>query len=114
MATLRPYAEASGLRIIVRPELTEAAYAERKKPVAKAITELLRTASETVVISLHRPTLPTVFKAVADRLPNGLKKKLPAEDPYLRVGEIFIAHVAHPHGKAAQVVAVEQYRPTTQ
>lgn len=114
MATLRPYAEASGLRVIVHPELTEAAYEERKKPVYKTITDLLRTASETVVISLHRPTLPSVFKAVADRLPNGLKKKLPAEDPYLRVGEIFVAHVARPRGKAAQVVDVEQYRPTTQ
>ena len=78
------------------------------------ITELLRNPSETVALSLHRPTLPSVLKAVADRLPNGLKKKLPAEDPYLKVGEIFVAHVARPRGKATQVVAVEQYRPTTQ
>ena len=114
MATLRPYAEASGLRIVERPELTESAYEARKKPVYKTITELLRNPSETVALSLHRPTLPSVLKAVADRLPNGLKKKLPAEDPYLKVGEIFVAHVARPRGKATQVVAVEQYRPTTQ
>ncbi|MFT0847324.1 bifunctional NUDIX hydrolase/histidine phosphatase family protein [Actinomycetaceae bacterium L2_0104] len=113
MATFGPYAKASGLRIVERPELTEEAYEQRKKPVQRAVTELLRAASETVALSLHRPTLPSVFKAVTARTPNGLKKKLPAEDPYLKVGEIFVAHVARPRGKSAQIVAVEQYRPTT-
>ena len=113
MATFGPYAKASGLRIVERPELTEEAYEQRKKPVQRAVTELLRAASETVALSLHRPTLPSVFKAVTARTPNGLKKKLPAEDPYLKVGESFVAHVARPRGKSAQIVAVEQYRPTT-
>lgn len=113
MATLRPYAQASGLRIVERPELTEAAYEQRKKPVLRAVTELLRDATETVALSLHRPTLPSILKAVTARTPNGLMKKLPAQDPYLKVGEIFVAHVARPRGKTAQVVAVEQYRPTT-
>lgn len=113
MATLRPYAKASGVRVIERPELTESAYKQRGKPVGRAVVELLRNPCETVVMSLHRPTLSSVFAVVKARTPNGLKRKIPAEDPYLKVGEIFVAHVARPRGKATQVVAVEQYRPTT-
>lgn len=111
MDTLLPYADAAGLRIIERPELTEHAYQRHKKPVAGAVRDLLREAQETVVVCLHRPTLPSVFKVVADRSPNGLTKKIPAKDPYLKTGELFVAHVAHPYGRAAQIVAVEQYRP---
>ncbi|MDN6486087.1 NUDIX hydrolase [Ancrocorticia populi] len=113
MDTLQPYADAAHLRIIERPELTEHAYSKHKKPVARAVRDLIREAQETVVVCLHRPTLPSVFKSVSDRSPNGLSKKIPAKDPYLKTGELFVAHVAHPYGRAAQVVAVEQYRPTT-
>lgn len=113
MDTLAPYAKASSLRIIERPELTEHAYSKHKKPVQRAVRDLIREAEETAVICLHRPTLPSVFKAVTDRVPNGMLKKVPSSDPYLRTGELFVAHVARPYGRAAQIVAIEQYRPTT-
>ncbi|MGO1591956.1 MAG: NUDIX hydrolase [Ancrocorticia sp.] len=113
MDTLGPYAKAANLRVIERPELTEHAYDKHKKPVVRAVRDLIREVEETAVICLHRPTLPSVFKSVKDRAPNGLYKKIPSKDPYLKTGEIFIAHIAHPYGRAAQIVAVEQYRPTT-
>lgn len=66
----------------------------------------------TVAICLHRPTLPGVMETVSAMSPPSIRSQLPAEDPYLKPGEILVVHTSLPVSQRdVCVLAVEQFRP---
>lgn len=110
VATVRPYAEVTGVELQTRPELTEAAHAKRPRPVRELVRAELLEHSAPVALCTHRPVLASVMKEVAERTPNGLKKQLPSGDPWMKTAEALIVHLAKRPGRGAAVVAVEKHR----
>lgn len=112
VATVHPYAKALGVDIETHDELTEAAHEQKPKPVYRLIDRLLRKNEAPVAVCAHRPTLPTIVKAFEDRAPYSIIKQVPKTDPWLRTGEVLIAHVAQRRGRKATIVALEKVRPS--
>lgn len=109
--TVLPYSEAIGKAITSVPEFTEAAHGKAPKKVAKYVDALFRRSRVPIALSLHRPTLPTVMDVLSERTPHSILKEIPKTDPWLKTGEMIVAHVVHRRGKAASVVALEKFRP---
>lgn len=122
VATVRPYAELADVPVEIVPELTEA---EAKRHPAQArrvfTTFLMRlkpsASSKGVpagepgtVVCAHRPVLPLLLAVLAERAPNRVKALLPAVNPYLRTGEMLVAHVLPRHRRGVRVIAVERHR----
>lgn len=107
--TVAPYARRAGLDVEQVEALTEAAH--RKDPSAAAAEVLAHLeAARDVVVATHRPVLPSVVAMIAESTRRWTLGTLPRKDPYLRTGEMLVAHVAG-RGSAARVVAVEHHRP---
>lgn len=107
--TVSPYAAAAGLPVELAPELTEKAHAN--DPAAAAALVAARLADpRDVVLATHRPVLPTALGVVAGLSRRWTMGLLPTADPWLRTGEVLVAHVCGT-GTAARVVAVEHHRP---
>lgn len=111
VATLRPYAKKSGVDISERGEMTEAAWRKGKSGIKNLVDEELRFADLPTALCVHRPTLETVMERFDQRSPRAFSKFIPASDPWLKTGELFVAHVAKPHGRKATIVALEKFRP---
>ncbi|MPV50422.1 NUDIX domain-containing protein [Pseudactinotalea sp. HY160] len=116
--TVTPYSEAAGVPVAVLEELTEdgARHApDRARAVLESVLSLRQPAT---VVCTHRPVLPVALAALAARAPDPVAARLPAADPYLRTGEVLIAHIgrpvrrnpAKPGRKKPAVVAAELYR----
>lgn len=113
--TIEPYATAAGLAIHDVPQLTEHAHAEHPDQAAEAMTALLDTRGGLADIALctHRPVLPTVIAAIADRSRTKAAAALPQADPWLHPGEMLVAHIAATPDEQGRrrVVAVERHLP---
>lgn len=109
-ATVLPYAEAAGIEVDVRPELTEAAHERRKRPVRTLVDTAIRNPHVPAAICTHRPVLPTVVDTLLDRAPNRLRRAVPTTDPFLRTGEMLVVHCAPRPRHGPAVVAVEKVR----
>ncbi|WNB85360.1 NUDIX domain-containing protein [Cellulomonas sp. ATA003] len=107
-ATIQPYADAAGL-VPGSAYLTEAEHERSPSRVAGGVHRLLERRRD-VVVCTHRPVLPTVLDVLGQHSPRPVADALPAKDPYLRTGEVLVAHVAQT-AKGPRVVAVEQHRP---
>ncbi|MDN5557923.1 MAG: NUDIX domain-containing protein [Ruaniaceae bacterium] len=110
-ATLRPYSQRAKTELETRPELTEHAAMKNPKPVRKIVDNELMEGGVPVAICTHRPVLPAVMSQLTVRTPNRVKRQFPDGDPWLKTGEILVAHCAHNRRKGAVVVAVEKHRP---
>lgn len=111
LATVRPYAASARIKPEKREELTEAAHAKDPAPVRALVEDELRGASRSVAICTHRPVLPTVIAQLTLHTQNRILRKLPVQDPWLRTGEVIIAHMTHHQKRGAVVVALEKHRP---
>lgn len=109
LRTLRPFAEATGLPLQVADELTEDAVRADPRPAVRTIAALLTDARD-VVVCTHRPALGAVLTTVDGATRRWTTGRVPDEDPWLRTGEVLVAHVAG-RGDGARVVAVERHRP---
>lgn len=109
-ATVRPFLEATGVGAVLAPELTEAAHERARKPVRRLVRHELTTRDVPAVICTHRPVLPTVMAAVAERTPHRIMKQVPESDPWLKTAEILVVHVAQRPGRGATVTALEKHR----
>ncbi len=109
--TLAPYAQATGAEPVDEPALTEAAHAAEPHKVGQVVVALAQDGGVPVAVCLHRPTLPTVLRAVSSLAPPGLRPQLPPQDPWLRTGEVLVAHLASGQSGQVRVVALEQHRP---
>ncbi|VEI13603.1 NUDIX hydrolase [Trueperella bialowiezensis] len=109
--SVAPYAEATGYEIETEAALTEAAHKKKPRAVAVLVRKWLRKEMRPTVVCLHRPTLPTVMETVEEFTPQAIMRQVPEKDPWLRTGEVIVAHVANRHGKAPTIVALEKIRP---
>jgi 8-oxo-dGTP diphosphatase len=107
--TVQPYAERSGVPVETVEALTEAAFARDPALSAEVIAEHLDRPRDEL-LSTHRPVLPALFKAVDRECRKWTLGGVPTADPYLRTGEVLIAHVAGA-GESSRVVAIERHRP---
>ena len=107
-ATIQPYADAAGLTP-GSAYLTEAEHERSPSRVAGGVHRLLERRRD-VVLCTHRPVLPTVLDVLGQHSPRHVADALPTTDPYLKTGEVLVAHVAQTP-KGPRVVAVEQHRP---
>lgn len=106
--TMAPYGRATGLAAGLSFDLTELAHEASPRKVAAAVDRLLAEPRSTVMCT-HRPVLPTVVRALAARSRDGVRGDLPSQDPFLKPGELLVAHVAD-HRDGPRVVAVEVSR----
>ena len=107
-ATIEPYARAAGLDP-VDGFLTEAEHERSPARVAGAVDALLE-AGHDAVLCTHRPVLPTVLDVLGQHSRRSVADLLPSKDPYLRPGEVLVAHVGKT-GKGPRVMAVESHLP---
>jgi 8-oxo-dGTP pyrophosphatase MutT (NUDIX family)/phosphohistidine phosphatase SixA len=107
-ATVEPYARATG----AEPGgayLSEAEHERSPARVAGGVRELLESRRHAVLCT-HRPVLPTVLDVLGQHSRRSVADALPTEDPYLRPGEVLVAHVGQTT-KGPRVMAVEQHLP---
>src|SRR3712207_7064339 len=62
----------------------------------------------TTLFRSHRPVLPTVLDVLGQHSRRSVADSLPSKDPYLRPGEVLVAHVGQT-GKGPRVMAVESH-----
>lgn len=108
MQTVAGYAKAHGLQIKDKKRLTEAEHERRPDKVAKLMESVLDSSHSTVVCT-HRPVLSTVLETLSGHLPEGLRERLPAKDPYLAPGEMIVLHLSRKHRD--RIVSLEQVKP---
>lgn len=108
MATLTPFAAATGRAIKKASVLSEKACAANPEKTARAIEKLLFKGRPTAYCT-HRPVLPTIFSVYAKHAPERVIQQLPTEDPYLKPGEILVAYVRP--GSVPRIVEIERFRP---
>ena len=110
--TASPYVDASGVPVDLIDALTEAGHAADPGKTSAVVADHLGDAKD-VLITTHRPALPTVFAAIADSTRRWTSGTVPSRDPYLRTGELLVAHVTGT-GSKARVVALGHHRPVRQ
>ncbi len=106
LETVAPYVRSARPVLEQHETLSQAAHAADPTPVTRLVREVLGAPVATAVCT-HRPVLPTVLDAVQDASRRWTSGHLPRHDPWLRPGELVVAHVT----PAARVVAVELHRP---
>jgi len=111
LATVRPFLEATRIKPDLRPELTEDGHQKNPKPVRAIVDAPLDGGERSVAICTHRPVLPSVLERLTARSQNRVIRKLPAGDPWLKTGEVLVAHMAHHPRRGAVVVSLEKHRP---
>jgi 8-oxo-(d)GTP phosphatase len=113
--TVAPYATGAALPVVTDPGLSEAGHRRAPQVAAGRVEELI-AGGLPALICTHRPVLAAILAAVAEHGTPGVTAGLPADDPYLRPGELLVAHVvADPDGRLGgwggrAVVAVERQR----
>ncbi len=105
--TLKSYARIATLKVCKISALTEAAYREDPIRFQEVIEYLLWHSTQPTVVCLHRPTLGAVMEVLRKYVVNLEEPKLPTENPWLRTGEMVIAHVSHPKYGVPKIVQVE-------
>ena len=111
LATVQPYAEAARVTTEKRAELTEAAHAKEPRLVRELVEGELAGADSSVAICTHRPVLPTVIEQLTQHTQNKFLRSLPVRDPWLRTGEVIVAHMTRHARRGSVVVALEKRRP---
>ncbi len=119
MATVRPYSELADTPVEMVPEITEAeakrSPAQARRVFGKLLLGLRSSKRASggepgTVVCVHRPVLPLLLEVLAERAPNRVKALLPSVNPYLRTGEMLVAHVLPRHRRGVRVIAVERHR----
>lgn len=109
LRTVTPYAEAIHAPVRLVEALTERAYAADRAATVAAVEAALAGTRDAVVCT-HRPALEAVMGAVRDASRRWTTGTVPAADPWLRTGEVLVAHVALT-ANGPRVVALETHRP---
>ncbi|MFC0706509.1 NUDIX hydrolase [Cellulomonas uda] len=107
--TTQPYASHAQVPIEHVPALSEHGHAADPGAVVEVVTDLLHRTQDALLCT-HRPVLPTVLETLAAHARRGAREALPPTDPYLRPGQVLVAHVAQ-RAAGPRVVAVEVHRP---
>ncbi|MGO4247328.1 NUDIX domain-containing protein [Paenarthrobacter sp. RAF54_2] len=108
VATIAPYAKASGAKVKLVEALTEHNHNRSPKKTA-ATVEALFDKQVPIALCTHRPALPTVLNQLGQHMSAALRGLLPTSDPFLSPGEVIVCHVAR--GSERKIVSVEQVKP---
>ncbi|WP_284980291.1 NUDIX hydrolase [Arthrobacter sp. fls2-241-R2A-200] len=108
VATIAPYAKASGAKVKLSEALTEHHHQRSPKKTAAAV-EALFDKQVPIAVCTHRPALPTALKQLGRHMLPELRALLPTSDPFLSPGEVIVCQVAR--GAERKIVSVEQIRP---
>lgn len=106
LETVAPYVEAAGPALEQHDGLSQGAHERDPVPARELARAVLRAPGATAVCT-HRPVLPTVLDAVGGATRKWTVGELPHHDPWLRPGELLVAHVT----RGRHVVAIERHRP---
>ena len=104
--TVKPYARAGGMDIVIKPEITEHAHRERPSRAA-AVMERALDASSSTIVCTHRPVLPTLLAVARTRATTRVAQRFPRENPYLAAGEMLVLHV----NLDGAIVDIERHLP---
>lgn len=105
--SVRPYADAAGVRVRTKGRLTEDGHRRSPTKVAALVSKLL-SKGETSLVCTHRPVLGTLLGSLAGNATVGVGDAIPRSDPFLERGEVLVAHVSR---RSRRVVAVERHAP---
>jgi len=106
-ATVEPYAVGARIEPTLVPTLTEDAHAASPGRVAAQVVELLESGRDAALCT-HRPVLTTVVDVLAQHARRSVADGLPRSDPFLRPGQVLVAHVTRTE-VGPRVVATEQH-----
>ena len=107
--TVAPFAAAAQLPVELVEHLSETGNDSSPARVAATVLDLLQWPGDSLLCT-HRPVLPTVVDVLAQHTRRQVADALPQQDPFLRPGEVLVAHVAQ-SAKGPRVVAAERHRP---
>jgi len=109
VSTLEPYARHAGVGVRLHEGLSEEGFADDPTSAVGVVEELLDKGVPTAVCS-HRPVLPELLAALAQRCPDASVAHALHESAKLGLvkGEVLVAHIRG-HGLDAEVVAVERH-----
>lgn len=107
--TVEPYASSTRARLRLRDGLSQEGFADDPASAVAVLDALLDKGVPAAVCS-HRPVLPTLLEALADRSRDQAVAQALRESagPGLVKGEVLVAHVVG-RGTAASVVAIERH-----
>ena len=107
VATLRPYADKTGLAIKTYDAFGEGSHASKPLATASIMVNLLGK-SVSRAVCVHRPTLPTIVEMVKAATRKYTRGTLPRANPYLPAGGVLVAHVVDT-SSGPRVVALETH-----
>ncbi|WP_156157650.1 NUDIX hydrolase [Demequina pelophila] len=105
--TVTPYAEAIGVEVRLREEITEEAHAEDPEAAGERYATLLGRPHARAVC-VHRPTLPTLIGLLRAAVRPFTRGALPRRNPFLPAGGVLVAHVRDTED-GPEVIAVESH-----
>ncbi|MGV9196431.1 histidine phosphatase family protein [Arcanobacterium canis] len=106
--TVAPYARAIGSVVRVVDELTESAFVADPQRFTAWMRNRFEQSDLPAVISLHRPTLPAVMEVLQDYTRAKVFSQIPKKDPWLKTGEMIIAHVTRHASASASASATSE------
>jgi len=105
--TMDPYTAASGTRLRTKGGLSEDGYRRSPGKAARHTRDLLE-GGHGGGLCTHRPVLPGVLAALREVTVDAVRPLIPDSNPYLRPGEVLVAHVSHGR-RGPVVVAIERH-----
>ncbi|HEX2804827.1 MAG TPA: NUDIX domain-containing protein [Kineosporiaceae bacterium] len=107
VATMGPYTAATGVRLRTKNGLSEEGYRRRPRKAGQHTRTLLESAHGGGLCT-HRPVLPGVLAVIREASDPEIQSQIPDSNPYLRPGEVLVAHVSRNHGHP-RIVAIERH-----
>lgn len=108
--TVAPYAASAGLDPVLAPVLTETAHRADGEAATALLADHVGDPRDAVV-AMHRPVLPAAVQVLGAATRRWTTGTLPDADPYLRPGELLVAHVTTAPGRRRpRLAAVETHR----
>ena len=109
LTTVFPFADAKGLPIIERGQLTEFGNKNGPQRTARVVEKLLADEKSTVLCS-HRPALPTILDEIS-KLATPRQEILIHEARALEPGSMLVVHLAKPKGSKRRIAGLEIHSP---
>jgi 8-oxo-dGTP diphosphatase len=110
--TVFPFAEAKGLPIIERGQLTEFGNKNGPQRTARVVEKLIADAKSTVLCS-HRPALPTILDELS-KLATPRQEIMIHEARALEPGSMLIVHFSQAKGSKRKIAGLEMQSPVVE
>ena len=105
--TVQPFVTEAAVKLRSKGKLSESGHRRDRLGTGRLVKKYLGK-SAPIVLCTHRPVLGTVLGVLAGHATAGLSADIPRRDPFLKPGELLVAHVARASGR---IVAIERHLP---